>query len=738
MPDQVNATPDASANAPQIDTQGSTVPNQLRDASAGLAGPVAPAGAPAPKVPVAQPAPSPASLPITATSANKQTHNFIGRALGGLLDAVAGPGTPTYTTTADGKLIANAAPPRSTAQKMEAIASHMLTGLSAPSPQEPSGIATLLGGVGAGFGAVRKQMSEADKAAQGKAREDFETTQQSKLRQMEIGKQNALEFSTYMANRRTLNDMNPIYQEGNQFLKTIQASPDLASHIHEMTDQELQQKMTDPTFVHTHIVKALGWQPDADPATGDTIRDSSGQLTSHMTFAVMDGTKDGKIIVSPEWAADFAKYGKMAGIPNVSGIKAGDTYEWGQLLPLHNKIDEQKKFVTEGELSREYAWQTDAKGKKTPISINPRLPIGDSERIKQLDYVPAKLLDEQATVDLKEAQAANQREQAKNQNLFGPNAVDPLAAANYKAPDNLMAQKPEDLRQYLTQNKQPVPANFETLYSVGHYDNDPAKYFSANPRKGSGLMSRDAAMNYIRRYVNPNYQDTNYDAVKKMKVEFADLSPNKPGGNLLAFNVATGHLGQLWVAAEALHNNDVQALNRIANTIGAQVGTSPTATFNSVKTALTEEIGKNLKGSSADIPLIESIQKTLNTDMAPTQLAHSLQAYAHVMLKKAKETGLAYHAFTGEWPPNTVSDDARAVYKDLGIDSSDVLTGAQIRGSQPPAQGSQGGPAQGQTQNAPPPTSHVFDSTAWQKTHPGQDVNAAIAYAKSQGYEVKQ
>ena len=172
MPDQVNATPDASANAPQIDTQGSTVPNQLRDASAGLAGPVAPAGAPAPKVPV----PSPASLPITATSPNKGLHNFIGRALGGLLDAVAGPGTPTYTTTADGKLIANAAPPRSTAQKMEAIASHMLTGLSAPTPQEPSGIATLLGGVGAGFGAVQKQMSEADKAAQGRAREDFETT----------------------------------------------------------------------------------------------------------------------------------------------------------------------------------------------------------------------------------------------------------------------------------------------------------------------------------------------------------------------------------------------------------------------------------------------------------------------------------------------------------------------------------------------------------------------------------
>ncbi len=38
----------------------------------------------------------------------------------------------------------------------------------------------------------------------------------------------------------------------------------------------------------------------------------------------------------------------------------------------------------------------------------------------------------------------------------------------------------------------------------------------------------------------------------------------------------------------------------------------------------------------------------------------------------------------------------------------------------------------------PAPDTHTFDPAAWQKTHPGQDVNAAIAYAQSQGYEVKQ
>jgi hypothetical protein len=35
-------------------------------------------------------------------------------------------------------------------------------------------------------------------------------------------------------------------------------------------------------------------------------------------------------------------------------------------------------------------------------------------------------------------------------------------------------------------------------------------------------------------------------------------------------------------------------------------------------------------------------------------------------------------------------------------------------------------------------TKLVFDPTAWSKANPGQDVNAAIAEAKRQGYEVKQ
>jgi hypothetical protein len=46
-------------------------------------------------------------------------------------------------------------------------------------------------------------------------------------------------------------------------------------------------------------------------------------------------------------------------------------------------------------------------------------------------------------------------------------------------------------------------------------------------------------------------------------------------------------------------------------------------------------------------------------------------------------------------------------------------------------------PGRAGTQPAAPST-QVFNATKWAAAHPGQDVNAAIAQAKAQGYQVKQ
>jgi hypothetical protein len=51
--------------------------------------------------------------------------------------------------------------------------------------------------------------------------------------------------------------------------------------------------------------------------------------------------------------------------------------------------------------------------------------------------------------------------------------------------------------------------------------------------------------------------------------------------------------------------------------------------------------------------------------------------------------------------------------------------------------GGQARQPQTQQQRMPAPQTHVFDSKAWAIANPGKDVNAAIAAAKQQGYEVR-
>lgn len=87
-------------------------------------------------------------------------------------------------------------------------------------------------------------------------------------------------------------------------------------------------------------------------------------------------------------------------------------------------------------------------------------------------------------------------------------------------------------------------------------------------------------------------------------------------------------------------------------------------------------------------------------------------------------------AYQEQWnngaPPGAVSQVSIISKK-----AEDTL--ARINGQGQPQQQPQ------QQQQAPQqkPT-QVFNPVAWQAAHPGQDVNAAIAYAKSQGIQVKQ
>lgn len=325
----------------------------------------------------APPAASPVSVtsPQPALPPGSSFRHLAPALIGAVLGHIAGTPGPSYSVDETGKTIATPPPPMSTGDKIKRIAEHALVGLAASGnvPEQKSGLASALSGFGAGANAVGQQQQQQDKAARDKANEDFEQEQRTKLRQHEILKQNALTMATHYGNIKAQNELTPVFAQNESLFNAVKNSTELGVHATEMTDEQVKQEAEkNPEFAHTHIIKPLGWEPVTDPEGNPVMtQDAEGNQTpkEQMRMAVIDATKDGKIAVTPGMAADFKKYAEKARVSGAEQIKAGDEYELSQLIPLMNKIDEQKKAELQGWAKPQLVFGG-ADG-KTPLMYNP-------------------------------------------------------------------------------------------------------------------------------------------------------------------------------------------------------------------------------------------------------------------------------------------------------------------------------------------------------------------------------
>lgn len=255
-----------------------------------------------------------------------------------------------------------------------------------------------------------------------------------------------------------------------------------------------------------------------------------------------------------------------------------------------------------------------------------------------------------------------------------------VVPAGYNPPPTVFSMTPQQVQQELETNKVNVPGNFASLYGAAHYKIDP-KTFPSRPYNRPGMppqMGKDQALSFIRTFINPNYDEKNYQAVQKMEDEFASTKPNTAGGNLVAFNTATGHLGQLYQASQLLQNNNLLKLNEMANELGVQTGHSPRLVFDAIKTALVGELGKTFKSAAPDVPEMDAIAKTLLSSQSPQDTADLTKTYAHLMLTKAGAQVAHFYAYTGELPAQTVDPNAEKVYQSMGINPSSVLPSGNV------------------------------------------------------------
>jgi hypothetical protein len=155
----------------------------------------------------------------------------------------------------------------------------------------------------------------------------------------------------------------------------------------------------------------------------------------------------------------------------------------------------------------------------------------------------------------------------------------------------------------------------------------------------------------------------NGPAIKAARQSMASGEDHKA---VLAFNTASGHLSQLQDAIDALNNNDITVLNKIANKYGVATGQSAPVVFDAIRNAVAGELGKVFKGQVTDSE-VEHIGSTLGNDLSPQALSGVVKADANLMMSKLSAVHDSYYGLVGEHP-YVLFPEGAAAFKKLGVE----------------------------------------------------------------------
>jgi len=631
LTDSPNATPDT---APAPVTPGVEAP----EVSAAGAGPTA-----GPQVPGAVP-PNAAPAPLP-----KETfRQGMGRGARGKVYAVDAQGNMTEVRTTN---------PTKMSTFGSILAGAAMGALHGASAARPGGIPSheLGGGFGAGAKAAEDFMERRDALRRQQANQQFERNKEA--RQMTGEEQERAVRIAQMTAQTVKFQQETAFEAQNHPWELMAKEAQATEAIQKVNEYWNKQSMD-----YLNLVKVLSENGADAQVFIDTNKDPWGKALPY--------------------AKDIGAQ-RMIPMPTGGTYKAGEDNEHGVGLYRMNDLN---KPLLKNEVYNTYSLDKKGNLVTTPQTMRgdgthtlfeyasavyrgtAQLELLTSQQKTSADIAKARseTYEAGARGQLAQAQTALVKSQVDAFNKLGVTIPD-----NYKAPAEPVKMSKEQLLDNMKSQGVSVPPNFESLYAVGHYNADLSKTFSSRPynRPGAPLqMSQAQALDYIRAFINPSYDEKNYQAVLGMQKEFASTKPNTAGGNLIAFNTATGHLGALYDAADALQNGDIGRLNAIANRYGVETGKSAVPVFNAIKTALVGELGKTFKQAAPDIPERNDITETINANQSPGQLKDVARQYAHLMLTKAGAQVAHYYAYTGELPKEAVQPDAQGVYDRMGID----------------------------------------------------------------------
>lgn len=156
---------------------------------------------------------------------------------------------------------------------------------------------------------------------------------------------------------------------------------------------------------------------------------------------------------------------------------------------------------------------------------------------------------------------------------------------------------------------------------IAEYKQAPLSSFAMGRPLGAQIMSRV-------KEINPSYDAKNYTVGLGTERAFTS---GKQGNTIRSFNVALNHLDTLGQLADALNNNNLQLVNKVANTVAAQTGSAAPTNFNAAKKIVGDEIVKAIIGSGGGVTDRQEAAATISAANSPKQLKEAIDVYKQLM-----------------------------------------------------------------------------------------------------------
>lgn len=191
---------------------------------------------------------------------------------------------------------------------------------------------------------------------------------------------------------------------------------------------------------------------------------------------------------------------------------------------------------------------------------------------------------------------------------------------------------------------------------IANYQTAPLSGYTMRTPEGRKIMAEVKA-------INPDYHAQYFDTFRKTEM---DATTGRIATSANALDTMMGHLSVLDQAAQALHNSDLQALNKIANFFNVQTGKTAVSTYQAILHRLGPEITRAYVASGGSIGERNTNEEDFAVSAGPKQIRNNIAESARLADSKIKALQDQYNRGTyGRGKQKLISEEAEATRQRL-------------------------------------------------------------------------